>query len=82
MIVNACHSAGFEPNILCNVDDTRLILLWTNSGMGTAIIPKDWINILPELNLYYREINDPTLKTSSAVYGQKITPYLLVDEIS
>ncbi|MGB4437720.1 MAG: LysR family transcriptional regulator [Sedimentibacter sp.] len=71
MIVNACHSAGFEPNILCNVDDTRLILLWTNSGMGTAIIPKDWINILPELNLYYREINDPTLKTSSAVIWTK-----------
>ena len=67
IIIDACHSAGFEANILCKVDDTRLILLWTNSGMGTAIIPKDWINILPGLNLYHREINASTLKTSSAV---------------
>ncbi|VBB08537.1 transcription regulator hth lysr [Lucifera butyrica] len=71
IIIDAFHSAGFEPNILCKIDDTRLILLCSNSGMGTAIIPKDWVNILPGLNLYYREITAPTLETSSAVIWAK-----------
>lgn len=74
IIVEACHSAGFEPNILCTADDTRSILIWANSGMGTAIIPKDWINILPGLTLYHREVNAPTLKTSSAIIWAKKHP--------
>lgn len=71
IITESCRNMGFEPNILCKVDDTRTILLWASLGMGIAIIPKDWINIVPGLNLSYREINAPSLITSSAVVWMK-----------
>jgi DNA-binding transcriptional LysR family regulator len=71
IVIEACRNAGFEPNILCKVDDTRTILLWASLGMGIAVIPKDWINIVPGLNLSYREINAASLITSSAVVCMK-----------
>ncbi|WP_088228693.1 LysR family transcriptional regulator [Desulfosporosinus sp. FKB] len=71
IIDEACKDAGYEPKILCKVDDTRSILTWANVGMGIAIIPKDWINIIPDLNLYYREINAPSLNTRSALVWVK-----------
>lgn len=71
IIAEACQDAGFEPNILCKIDDTRSILLWASLGMGIAVIPKDWLNIVPELKLSYREINAPALITNSTVAWMK-----------
>lgn len=71
IIVEACHAAGFTPNIVCKVDDTRFILTWANSGMGIAVIPKDWIDIMPGLNLHYREIDAPSLITSPNIIWLK-----------
>lgn len=71
MIIESCRRAGFEPRILCKIDDTRSILLWANTGMGVAIVPKDWINLIPNINLKYKEINEPSLKTSTAIVWVK-----------
>ncbi|WP_196590241.1 LysR family transcriptional regulator [Pectinatus frisingensis] len=65
IIRNACHMAGIVPNIICEVDDTRSVLTWAAAGMGVAVIPKDWIHIVPGINLYYKEIDAPVLYTSS-----------------
>lgn len=71
IITEACRNVGFEPNILCKVDDTRSILLWASLGMGIAVIPKDWLNIVPGLKLSYREVDAPALITSSAIAWMK-----------
>lgn len=65
IVRDACHAAGIVPNIVCEVDDTRSVLTWADAGMGVAIIPKDWIHIVPGINLHYREIDAPSLHTSS-----------------
>lgn len=67
MILEACYKSGFEPRILCKIDDTSSILLWAATGMGVAIIPKDWINLVPNTNLKYKEINEPSLITRTAI---------------
>lgn len=71
VITEACRAAGFEPNILCKADDTRSILLWSNMSMGIAVIPKDWLNLVPGLQLFCNEIDEPALMTSSAVVWLK-----------
>ena len=71
IIVAACQAAGFKPNIVCKVDDTRFILMWADAGMGIAVIPKDWIDIVPGLNLHYREIDAPSLITRPNVIWLK-----------
>lgn len=78
IITEACRVAGYEPNILCKVDDTRSILIWASLGMGIAVIPKDWLNIVPGLILSHREIDAPTLITSSAVVWLKSHPLFSV----
>ncbi|MFL0268174.1 LysR family transcriptional regulator [Candidatus Clostridium radicumherbarum] len=71
MIVGACQHAGFEPNILCKIDDTRSILLLASFGVGVAIIPIDWINLIPNLSLNYKKINEKSLNTSTAIIWLK-----------
>jgi LysR family transcriptional regulator, salicylic acid-responsive activator of bsdBCD len=71
MILEACHKLGFEPRILCKIDDTSSILLWAATGMGVAIIPKDWINLVPNTNLKYKDIDEPSLITKTAILWMK-----------
>jgi len=71
MIVEACEQSGFEPRILGKIEDTRSILLWANTGMGVAIVPKDWIGLISSANLKYVEIKEPSLITRTAVVWKK-----------
>ena len=71
MIVEACEQSGFEPRILCKIEDTRSILLWANSGMGIAIVPKDWIGLIPDTDLKYKEIDESSLNTRTAIIWMK-----------
>lgn len=71
IITEAFQAAGFEPNISCQVDDTRLLLLWANAGMGTAIIPMDWIDIVPNLHLHHRVLSAEILRTAPAAIWLK-----------
>jgi LysR family transcriptional regulator, salicylic acid-responsive activator of bsdBCD len=71
MIVEACQQSGFEPRILGKIDDTRAILLWADTGMGIAIVPKDWIGLISSSNLKYVEIKEPRLITRTAVVWKK-----------
>lgn len=71
MIVEACKRAGFEPRVLCKIEDTKSILLWANTGMGVAIIPRDWIGIIPSINLGYKVINEESLLTRTVIVWRK-----------
>lgn len=66
-IEEACRKAGFEPKIICKVDDTRSMLVWANSGMGIAIIPKDMTGLLVNSKIIYRKINETSLVTKAVV---------------
>lgn len=71
MISEACYQSGFEPRILGKIDDTRAILLWADTGMGVAIVPKDWVGLISSPNLKYIEIKEPSLITRTAVVWKK-----------
>lgn len=71
MILEACYKAGFEPRILCKIEDTSSLLLWADTGMGVAIVPKDWINLVPNTNLKYKVIDEPSLVTRTAILWMK-----------
>lgn len=67
IIREAFWSKGFEPRILCKIDDTKSILLYALTGMGIGIIPRDWVNAIPGLNLEYRVIDEPSLETGTSI---------------
>lgn len=66
IIFEACHKVGFDPKIFCKSDDARTTLLWAESGIGIAIVPKTSIKLVNSENLRYREINERSLETSIA----------------
>ncbi len=63
-ITTAFRAKGFEPRILCRTDDTRPLLVLAESGIGAAVVPKDWTALasgemlerfdVPELNIKSR----------------------------
>lgn len=71
MIVDSCEKSGFEPKILCKSDDARSILLWADTGIGAAIVPKAAIGLIPSANLKYKEINEASLATQTAIIWMK-----------
>lgn len=70
-IVNSCRELGFEPRILCKIEDTRSILSWSNTGMGIAIIPRDWTGLIPNSDLKYTELDEPSLVTRTGIIWMK-----------
>ncbi|MGY0373711.1 LysR family transcriptional regulator [Clostridium sp. JNZ J1-5] len=71
VILELCHSAGFEPRILCRSNDVRTVLLWASTGLGISIVPKACIDLLPDTNLQYIEIAEPSLKVGTAIIWPK-----------
>lgn len=70
-IEDACRKAGFEPRVICRIDDTRSMLNWANIGMGVAIVPRDMISLLPEPKLHFREILEESLVTRKVIIWVK-----------
>jgi LysR family transcriptional regulator, salicylic acid-responsive activator of bsdBCD len=70
-IIEACEKMGFEPRILGKIDDTRTILLWAATGMGIAVLQRDWIDLIPDTKLKYFPINEPSLVTGTAIVWMK-----------
>lgn len=71
LIVEACEKTGFQPKIICVGDDVRSMLSWANNGMGIAIIPATWVDLISTANLKYKEINEPSLMTETAIIWLK-----------
>ncbi|GFP78438.1 LysR family transcriptional regulator [Clostridium fungisolvens] len=70
-ILEACENAGFDPNIFCKIEDTRSLLTWANKGMGVAILPKDWVGLLKNSNLVFKDIDEPSLITKTGIIWMK-----------
>lgn len=71
IILELCHREGFKPEILCISNDVRTILLWASIGLGLAIVPKNCLSLIPNNELDYREIEEPTLKVGTAIIWPK-----------
>lgn len=70
-IKEACRKAGFDPKILCRIDDSRAMLDMANAGIGIAIVPSDMIGLLPDSHLVYREIKEESLVTRPVLIWMK-----------
>lgn len=69
-IRTACRRFGFEPQFTVMAEDTRSLLLMAAQGMGTVIVQKDWLNMLPQV-LYSREIDAKALETQTIMLWHK-----------
>jgi DNA-binding transcriptional LysR family regulator len=70
-IIELCFKSGFTPNILCRSNDIRTILLWATNGIGTAIVPKDCLHLIPSSDVKYVEINEPSFNVGTAIIWSK-----------
>ncbi|WP_446898652.1 LysR family transcriptional regulator [Clostridium sp. LBM24168] len=66
IIFEACHNVDFIPEIICKGDDARTTLLWAESGIGIALVPRTALDIVKASDLNYRVIDDSNLETSIA----------------
>ncbi|WP_411679755.1 LysR family transcriptional regulator [Clostridium thailandense] len=71
IISEACLKKGFEAKIICKNDDARTTLLWAQSGIGLAIVPKSAFNLVKNENLRFVEIDESSLETSIAAIWMK-----------
>jgi DNA-binding transcriptional LysR family regulator len=67
IIREAFMKRGLEPRVFCMIEDTKSILMYALAGLGTAIIPRDWVNAIPDLELEFREIMEPSLETGTSI---------------
>ena len=71
LIQSCCHNVGFEPNIFCLNDDARTTLMWANTGLGIAIVPKSASGILLSNKLIYPAIEEASMVTQIAAIWKK-----------
>ncbi|MBI6871552.1 LysR family transcriptional regulator [Clostridium aciditolerans] len=71
IISESCLKVGFEAKIICKNDDARTTLLWAQSGIGIAIVPKTALELVKSTNLKYKDISEPSLETSIAAIWRK-----------
>lgn len=71
LIFKACEDSNFEPTIFCKNDDARTSLLWANSGLGIAIVPKSSLKLIGSSNLIFKEIDNKSLSTQLAAIWLK-----------
>ncbi|MBP2032163.1 DNA-binding transcriptional LysR family regulator [Clostridium algifaecis] len=71
IIFKCCYDNNFVPEIICKCDDARTTLLWAESGIGIAMVPKTAIELIKAPGLIYKIINEPTLETCIAAICEK-----------
>lgn len=69
-IKNGCHRFGFEPKFAVTAEDTRSLLLMASVGMGTVIVQKDWLKMVPAA-FFYKEIDAKELETQTVILWHK-----------
>lgn len=57
LVASACESAGFSPNVICQVDDDRSALLWAVAGNGIALVPQSALRIVRDASLVCQVVN-------------------------
>ncbi len=67
LIVTTAHNSGIEPKIICNGEDSRSLLAWTEAGLGVAVLPYSGKAFIKSSNLNYSVINASALETRPAI---------------
>ncbi len=75
LIFKVCQDFNFQPTVFCKNDDARTSLLWANSGLGIAIVPKSAIKLIGSSDIIFKEIISEELSTQIAIIWSK-TGYL------
>ncbi|GAA0076069.1 LysR family transcriptional regulator [Clostridium sp. CTA-5] len=75
LIFKVCEDSNFQPTVFCKNDDARTSLLWANSGLGIAIVPKSAIKLIGSSDIIFKEIDNEELSTQIAIIWSK-TGYL------
>lgn len=70
-ILDQFRLQNFEPRILCAIEDARPLLSFAESGMGVAIIPKDWSRFLTSKGGCCLDITDLELESRMVVAWRK-----------
>ena len=63
ILKSACLHNGFEPKIICESSDIMTLLIWANHDIGMTIVPKSAINLIPNTELIFKEIINPSIMT-------------------
>jgi len=71
LIFKVCQDSNFQPNVFCKNDDARTTLLWANSGLGIAIVPKSAIKLIGSSDIIFKEIDNEELSTQIAIIWSK-----------
>lgn len=73
VIKKACLEVGFEPDLIASVEDTRSLLLLAGTGIGTAIVQEDWLQMVPT-PFVSKAIQAEVLETQTLVLWPKNRP--------
>lgn len=65
------HNNDIKPDIICKTEDSRTALLWADSGLGFAIVPRSAVKLIRSSNIRYSEIQEPSLITQIAAIWLK-----------
>lgn len=63
--------SGIQPRVICQAEDSRSILAWTEAGLGVAILPLSGRNFIKDNHLSYAVIDAKSLETRAAVVTLK-----------
>ena len=66
-VVKACHDAGFEPNLVHQIDDYRTTLHLVAAGEGVALVP-DLGLVDPPLGIRVLDLTTPLARTIQLAY--------------
>ncbi len=71
LVTKLCENAGFEPNFLAQVDNPLTLLRLANQGIGVALIPQDWLDLIQTTQLQVKTLAVPELIRPTAVIWQE-----------
>lgn len=72
------HEIKIKPRILSRHNDVRSMLSWASAGIGVALVQKSASRIIPNNNLIFREIVEPSLRTRVTAIAWMRNRYLSV----
>ena len=73
-ILDACHQAGFTPNVKQETNDQQMTLGFVASGLGIALLPKS--SRLLQTGIVYRPIQPPAPNVQLAIAWHQSSPVI------
>lgn len=71
ILLSLCEQKGITPQVFCIADDARTTLMWSEAGLGVAVVPQSAYRIMPHHNMVYGELSEEDLHTRIAAVCKK-----------